>query len=142
MSASAMIDGLIAVLSGSAIFGANMVGNYDFSVLERASACCAVVGFAGIDAHPTTFANPSEFENEWTLDFLAFIKDTGNPALVGPRINSMVDSVLTSIKANDTLQGTCDLITGLKGSHTLGEGLEVGGAIWFPVAFRVTAKEF
>ena len=142
MSASAMLDALVTLLSAASAFGSDMVTKATYDVLERASGSCAVLNVTGIHSRPDSFGNSRSRTRDWTFQIDAFAKDTGDPDALRSRLISIFDIVTGTLESDDTLQGTAEVTGDIDGNFSTATALEVGGALWLPAQFTITAREF
>lgn len=71
-------------------------------------------------------------ERAWTITLDAFVKDTGDPFAVGTKRITCIDTILNVIEADDTIQGTVNRVTQIRGSRELpdDDAFTVGGFTW------------
>jgi hypothetical protein len=141
MSASAIADGLLTNLSAASVFGSGNVSKNSYQILE--SSCCqaALIHWTRLISKPTTFGNPRDRERIWNFNIECFLRDTGDPIQLKTRIWSLTDTVIASLESDDTLQGTCDSLGEIAGTHDPKSGLDVGGARWLTMDFNVEVTE-
>ena len=140
-SASGVCDALVTMLSAASVFGSGGAG-WAYDILEsHTGSAAAVVSFLSLDRRPVAYGNPTDKEGRWIFSVNLYIKDTGDTATSLKRIAASVDAVISCIDADDTLQGTVELVTGLRATRKPTEYNEAGGAAWLPVEMQVEALE-
>jgi hypothetical protein len=142
MSASAIADALVTMLSATSAFGSGAVSKSSYKVLETSSASCAVVSPLSMTSIPTTFGSPRDRERLWTFRVQGFRKDTGDPDAVLSGVYAIIDAIVDCVEGDDTVQGTGEATGEFEMEHTPGEALIVGGAAWVPVFVDVGIKEW
>ena len=129
-TASAIKDALITNLSAASVFGsANVSTTYE--VLEMTSACCCVVSWQGYENRAMTFGN--QRTEVWTFLLEAKVKDLGDPYQLTLNTFTVIDKLIATLKADDTLQGTAMGLGRVEANRTPGEAETVGGATWLPI---------
>lgn len=140
MSASAIADGIITQLSATSALGSGAVDT-NYHVLERISACAAaVVSWNRFEEHDITFGGSGE--TMWTFSAEGFVKDTGDPDTATTGVQACADTIISAVRTDKTLQGTCEEVTAIRGSHTPGEYLVTGGATWLPIRVEIDVREW
>jgi hypothetical protein len=141
MSASAIADALVTMLSAASVFGSGAVSKSSYKVLETVAASCAVVSPLRCETVPVTFGSPRERERNWTFRIQGFRKDTGDADAVLNGVYAIIDGVIDCVESDDTVQGTALATGDFVIEHTPGEALTVGGAAWVPVWIDVSVIE-
>lgn len=134
-TASAIKDALITNLGAASVFGSNQVATH-YHVMEQTSACCCVIRWAGYNNEAMTFGNNRTAQ--W--DFVAEIKlkDTGDPYSLMNNSFGLIDTVISSLKSDDTLQGQCKAIGAVSATRAEpGTFDEAGGAMWLPIDVNI-----
>ncbi len=138
-SSSAIADGLVTMLSAASVFGPNMVTKDTYDVLERASGSCAVVSFFSVESEVVAFQN--DRERSWTMLVSMYLKDTNDVEALGRRVYTAVDTVITCLDADDTIQGTVSRTDSITMNKVPERAVEAGGFIWLPVELRIRMTE-
>ncbi|MFA6016436.1 MAG: hypothetical protein WC742_15365 [Gallionellaceae bacterium] len=141
MSASAIADGIITNLSAASVFGTGRVSKTSYQILESSACQAAMVHWTRLRSTPSAFGNPRDRERTWNFNIECFLRDTGDPIQLKTRIWSLTDTVIASLESDDTLQGTCDSLSEIAGTHDPKSGLDVGGARWLTMDFNVEVTE-
>ena len=140
-SASGVCDALVTMLSAASVFGSTGAA-WTYDILEsHTGSAAAVVSFLSLDRRPVAYGNPNDKEGHWIFSVNLYIKDAGNAATTLKRVSAGIDAVISCVDADDTLQGTVELVTGLRATRKPDEYLEIGGAAWLPVEMQVEALE-
>lgn len=134
------------MLQAASAFGPGGVGK-DYGVLESTSGSCCVVQYLAVDEIEATFPDTDGQQNvdtSWTLSVIGYSKDLGNPNQTLIRVTSIVDIITGTIRADRTLQGTCERVTAIRGQRELppAGAIEAGGAVWLEVPFEIDALEY
>jgi hypothetical protein len=138
VSASAVRDGLVSVLSGSAYFGQNTVDT-DYKILETSNACCIVVSWAGYEGNPISMGAGQGGVHIFLLELR--LKEVDSPTLIMDRTVGAVDKMLDALKSDDTLNGTAKGVESLEGSREPGVAfVSPGGNTWLPVDFTARVQ--
>lgn len=136
MGASAISDALVTMLSAASVFGDGMVTKDDYGVLERASGSCAVVEWVGLGGEPTAIGG--EFDDLYTHEIAAFAKDLDDPKATLRRVLSVIDGVVSCIRADQSLQGTAGgKVQEIRANREPRVSLEAGGQRWLPIFIEV-----
>lgn len=138
ISASAVRDGLVSVLSGSAYFGQNTVDT-DYKILETSSACCVVVSWAGYEGNPITMGAGQGGVHIFLLELR--LKEMDAPTAIMDRTVESVDKILNALRSDDTLNGTAKGIESLEGTREPGVAfVSPGGNAWLPIDFTTRVQ--
>jgi hypothetical protein len=138
-SASAICDALVTMLTSSSVLGASMASVQNWSVLEKASACCAVVGFQGYQETPIGFGGDTESNETYFIN--AYVKDTANVANDLNNIQTLVTKVANCISADNSLLDTVDMVLRFTANHRPGYANVIGGFAWLPIECLVEVKQ-
>ena len=139
MSASAIADGLVTMLSAASVFGPGMVSKNSYQILETASGSCAVVQWTGLASHRTSMGGAGANRNRlWDFQIRCFIRDTGQPTAVMNRVWSATDLVLSTLESDESINGTAEELEDVTGTRDPETVFTVGGATWLP--FTMTAR--
>lgn len=141
MSASAIADGIVTMLTATSAFGTNGAATH-YRVLESQSASCCVVSWRGLRMIPHTFGDPPDTERIWTFLIETFSKDTGNPLDVLSRTKSCISAVADVMAGDDTIQGTAENMPEMRAEKLPRLGLVIGGATWIPMDVEVDIREW
>ena len=141
MSASAIADALVTMLSATSALGTGSVAT-NYSVLESSSGSCAVVGWTGFTSNPDTFGDPRERSCQWTMLIQGFVKDEGDPVATMNRVLATVDTIQAVINSDDTLQGTVEETLQLRGDRDPDTAVLTGGMTWLPLRVEVDCQEY
>ena len=139
-SASAICDALITMLTSSSVLGASMASINNWGVLERASGCCAVVGFQGYKSVPATFGG-GDYDTEEMYFIHAYVKDTANVSVDLNNIQALVTTIANCIQADYSLLGTVDIVNQFTANRRPNDGLQVGGFLWLPIEMTVEVRQ-
>lgn len=141
MSASAILDAVKNQLAGSAFFGAKNVG-LDYGVLEAVDGSAVVVEVSGLDWIEQTFGGVSQAT--WTISIRGFSKDTGDPARIMARSNSIMDTASSCIRSDPTFSSAVNRTSRLRMSRPLPPGgfIVAGGATWQEVPMEIDVEEW
>ena len=143
MSASAMADALVTMLSAASVFGPNMVTKEDYSVLDICSGSCAVINVGGLASEPATFGTPSGRERVWEFRIDTWIKDTGDPFIMRTRVLSLTNLVLTTLESDETLQGTAFDVGRIAMRYDPTSSIyKYGSRLWCNPVWTVAAREY
>ncbi len=138
VSASAVRDGLVDVLSGSAYFGQNTVDT-DYAILEKSSACCVVVSWAGYEGTPITMGAAQGGVHIFLLELR--LKEKDAPTKILDRQVEAVDKILDALRSDSTLNGTAKGVESLEGSREPGTAyVTPGGNTWLPIDFTTRVQ--
>lgn len=142
MSASAICDALATMLSAASAFGS---GNADshYGILESSSGSAVVIQWASLTSRVDQFGRASH-ERMWTIALDMFNKDTGDPIAVGNRNKACIDTLVTCLEGDDTIQGTGEWTGIIRANRPLPpEGIfEAGGANWFRIDTQIDVVEW
>jgi len=116
ISGSAIGDALVTMLSAASVFGPGRVADDDWSIIEH-SEKSAVVELVGFTAQMHTFGVPADFEVTWNHVIYIYVRDTGDAPAVKRNQIAIIDRVLGTILADDTLQGTVEKLTNVTGAR-------------------------
>ena len=139
MSASAMLDALVTVLSAASCFGASMVGKSTYDVLDRASGSCAVVSPGSYKSVVDTMGLSTTDQLDISLEM--WVKDNGDVSTFHARVVRMIDTTASTLRSNLHLLGTGEIYE-FNASYQSGRALEHGGNIWVPFPATITTKEY
>ena len=141
MSASAIADGLVTLLSAASVFGAGNVSKNSYQVLETSTGSCVVVQWTRLTSRAMTFGNLRH--RVWNFQLRCFIRDTGDAGAVLNRVWTATDGILACLESDDTIQGTAKEIDDISGTRDPeGAFVTPGGGTWLPVEFNVAVVEF
>jgi len=141
MSGSAIADAIITMLSATSSIGTDAVSK-DYKVLETTSGSCCVVNWLGMNERMIAFGNPADKEVIWTHIIQGFAKDEGDATEVFKRLLDFPDKIVTTLRADDTLQGTVEEVRAIRGKRDPELAVQAGGAVWLPVFFEVDSLEW
>lgn len=138
VSASAVRDGLVSVLSGSAYFGQNTVDT-DYKILETSNACCIVVSWTGYEGTPITMGAGQGGVHIFLLELR--LKEVDSPTSIMDRTVDGVDKILNALKSDDTLNSTAKGVESLEASREPGTAfVSPGGNTWLPIDFTARVQ--
>jgi hypothetical protein len=142
VSASAITDGFITQLGAASAFGVDVSDTY--RVLETTSGSCCVVNWTGATPALGAFGGGGTLNYVYVFSIESFIKVKEQPSANAPRVSATLDTVLTCLYNNMTIQGTVEDITKIESKRELPpEGLlEVGGHLWHRMVTEVTVLDF
>jgi len=139
MSASAIADGLVTMLSAASVFGPGMVSKNSYQILETTSGSCAVVQWSGLTSRRTSMGGAGANRNRWwNFQIRCFIRDTNQPTAVMNRVWSATDLVLSTLESDESINGTAEELEEVIGIRDPETAFTVGGATWLP--FTMTAR--
>jgi len=141
MSGSAIADAIITMLSATSCIGTGAVSK-DYKVLETTTGSCAVVNWLGMNEKSVAFGNPADKEILWTHSILGFVKAGGDVSETYQRVLDFPDKVVTTLRSDDTLQGTVTEVKAIRAKRDPELGATAGGTLWFPVFFEVDSIEW
>lgn len=141
MSASAMVDAAVTMLSAASVFGSGMVGKENYSVLNIASGSCAVVNAIAMESRPSTFGNPRGRDHTYRLQIEGFCKDGGDEDAALARVLTMFDTVTNCLESDDTLLGSADTTGGLTIRFNPNRAVIIGGQTLLYVVFTLDADD-
>jgi len=141
MSGSAIADAIITMLSATSSIGTDAVSK-DYAVLETTSGSCAVVNWLGMNEKPVAFGDPTDKDIVWTHLITGFVKDEGDINEMYQRVLDFPDIVVTTLRSDDTLQGTVENVIAIRGRRDPELAAIAGGARWLPVFFEVDSLEY
>ena len=141
MSGSAIADAIVTMLSATSCIGTDAVST-DYVVLEKTSGSCAVVNWVGMNEKLSTFGDPADKEIVWTHLIMGFVKDEGDPIEIYKRVLDFPDKVVTTLRSDDTLQGTVEMVKAIRGRRDPELAARAGAATWLPVFFEVDSLEW
>jgi hypothetical protein len=123
---------------------ASEISTCDFGILESVSSCGIVfmpstdtsfeeTGFGTTDADDTS---------TWSIEGGLYIKDTGDPRALLNKVWLGHDDLRDTLRKDRRLNNTADnsILTGMSFDPTI--ALEVGGALWAQIKFKIQAVEF
>ncbi len=139
MSGSAIADAIITMLSAASAIGIDAVSK-DYKVLETTGASCCVVNWLGFNEKRITFGGDDEII--WTHIIHGFAKDEGDANAALQRVIAFPDTILTTLRSDDTLLGTVEKIVAIRGNRDPELAIRAGGATWLPVFFEVDSQEW
>jgi hypothetical protein len=142
MSASAIADGFVTMLSATSVMGAGMVSKNSYQVLETSTGSCAVVQWTNMRSGPSVFGANYQSRRMWTFLIYAFIRDTGQAEAVRNRLWTATDTILTAVENDPTVQGTAFAVRGVTGNYQPEQFVQAGGATWLPASFSVDVEEW
>ncbi len=138
-SSSAIADALITMLSAASVFGTNMVTKNDYSVLEKAAGSCATITWTNLKSVAVAFGN--DRERSLTMRVDVFVRDTSNPIEVLNNVYTAGDVAVTCLEADDTLQGTVNMVDAIQATRNPDRFVQAGGVTWLPVEILVEVTE-
>ena len=141
MSGSAIADAIITMLSAASAMGASAVSK-DYKVLETTAGSCCVVNWLGMNEKMSAFGNPTAKEIVWTHIIHGFVKDEGDANAALQKVIGFPDTVVTTLRSDDTLQGTVEEVLAIRGKRDPELAIRAGGATWLPVFFEVDSLEW
>jgi len=142
ISASAIGDALVTMLSAPSVFGAGHVADDDWSVVSTAT-CTAMVEWTNFRAMPTAFGNPPPLEVDWRVMVYIFVRDTGDPVSCKRNLVKATDLVLSTIAADATLQGTVEGVPEISGARDpLNVYTVQSGETWLRCDLSITARQW
>ena len=139
MSASNVIQGLIDSLSAASALGACNISS-DYQVMERASGCCAIVSWMGLNATETAFGGQEDYD--WTFLVEGFVKDTGNINRTMTNTILFIDVVASALSNDRTIQGTVDKINAIRASRVPGVALQSQSITYLPINIEIDVTEY
>jgi hypothetical protein len=140
MSASAITDGVISLLSAASVFGASMVGNHKYDALEQCGGSCAAVFCTGFVSDESTYGN--QRKHDWNYVIESYYRFTGDYDAVRNMAQTGLDLVLSTIESDPTIQGTAFSIGQITGNVPPALNVEIGGAYWMLTPFNVVIREY
>lgn len=143
MSASAIKDGLVTTLSAASAFGAGGVDT-NYSILETTGGSCLVLSWANLDSAPMAYGVAHK-ERVWTFAVEIFMKDTGDPVSLMNRPFSAIDTIVTALEADPTVQGTAESVPAIRAFHRPSQFrqlVDAGGAIWVMFQIEIDIREW
>ena len=142
MSASAITDAFITQLGAASAFGADVSDVY--RVLETTSGSCCVVNWSSVESELDAFGSGGTKSHTYVFSVESFIKIKEQPSTAAPRVGATLDTVLSCLYNDMTIQGTVEQINNITSSRQLPpEGLlEVGGHLWHRMITEVEVEEF
>ena len=131
------------MLQASSAFGPGGAATH-YGILESGGASAAVVQWTALRSMPSVFGDPTNKERTWTMTADLFNKDTGDPIAVGDRNKTCIDTLISVIESDDTLQGTVTRVTALRANRELPpDGIfTAGGAAWFRMPVEIDCVEW
>lgn len=129
-TASAIKDAFLTNLGAASVLGSQNVST-TYDVMETTSACCCIVSWQDYQNTAMTFGNQ---RNEiWAFLLEAKVKDLGDPHQLTLNTFTVIDKIISTLKTDDTLQGTAMGIGRVTANRVPGEAETVGGATWLPI---------
>ena len=138
-SASAIADGLITMFSAASQFGSGNVSKNSYQVMETSAGSCLIVQWTGYSHRPQVFGSPANTRRTWRMNLKCYIRDTGNPVATLNRVWTATDNILNCLYADDTLQGTVDMLTSVEANRDPETAYTAGGATWLPIEYNLEA---
>lgn len=138
-SSSAIADALVTMLGSASVLGTNTVSKSGYELLESAASSATVIKWRNFTSRPSNFGGNS-YSDTWEFEIKTFIRDYGDPHLALNRVWSATDKVITCLKSDYTIQGTCDDVVRITGNYDPESLLVVGGATWLPFSIYLTAE--
>jgi len=142
MSASAIADGLVTMLSAASVFGSGNVAKNSYQILETSTGSCAVVQWTRLISNPMTFGDPRSRQRTWNFQIRCFVRDTGDPNAVLNRVWSATDGIIACLESDDTIQNTAQSLNSISGTRDPESAFTVGGATWLPFDIGIEVNEF
>jgi hypothetical protein len=143
VSASAIADGLVTLLSAASVFGSANVTKDSYQVLESSACACAVVQWSGFSSGRMTHGGAGgDRRRVWSFQVRCFIRDTGQPEALLRRTWIATDKFVSAIESDPTIQDTADDLGDITGYHDPERVYSVGGATWAPITFTAQITEW
>lgn len=141
-SASGIADALVTMFSAASLFGPGNVAKDSYKILETATGSCLTVQWVRYSSTPLAFGVPMSGRETWSFNLKCWVRDTGNPVAAVNRVWKATDNIINCLLADDTLQGTVDLVSGINAARDPELAITVGGATWLPFELTVDAIQF
>ena len=142
MSASAIADGFVTMLSAASCLGVGAVSKEDYGVIERVATCCLVIEGFRLESNVVAFGSPPDRERLWTFLMTGYSKDTGDGKAAMNRTYGIVDAVVAAVESDPTVQGTGEDAGVVAATREPGEAYIVGNVTFLPVHIDVEVKEW
>lgn len=143
MSASAIKDGFITQLSAASAFGTNGVST-NYRILEQTAGSCLVISWINLDSTPLAYGT-THIDRVWTFSVEIFLKDTGDPIAVLNRPFAAIDTIVSALEDNPTVQGTCEEVPAIRAFHRPSEFrqiIDAGGNTWLMFNIEIDLREW
>jgi hypothetical protein len=141
-SASAIGDALVTMFSAASQFGSGNVAKNSYKVLETSTGSCLTVQWVRYNYTPLAFGVPMTGRRTWSFSLKCWVRDTGNPTAAVDRVWKATDNIVACLTADDTLQGTVDLVNNINAFRDPELAITIGGATWLPFEFTLDAIQF
>lgn len=140
-TASSIAQAFIDNLTATSALGACSV-KIDYTVLETVATCAMVVSWQSLLRVPTAFGTNKD--HTWSFLLQGYIKDTGDANAILRAKHNFIDTVITSLNSDDTLQGTVANIQEIRAATEPGETFAPPsiGQAWVPLVLEVDLLEF
>ena len=128
-------------LGAASAFGGDAGTHY--GILESSSGSAVVIQWVALASRKDQFGLATN-ERTWTIALDMFNKDTGDPIAVGNRNKACIDTLISCIESDDTIQGTGEWTGAIRATRPLPpEGIfEAGGANWFRMTTEIDVVEW
>ena len=137
-TASAILDQLKDIVASS--LGADSVSYNDYSILETSASSAAILSWNQVNSEPDTMGRSGR-RRQWTMSIDIFVRDPGNPRAMLEGVTRVLDQVLPDLEQEDNWNGLVDIVDQVEATLILENLLQAGGAVWAPIAIRLTAVE-
>ena len=141
MSASAITDGIVTMLSAASVFGSTGVSKNSFQVMESTSGSCCIVQVPGLQSGATTFGTNYGNMRLWDFILYTYVRDTGDAPAAMNRMLTMIDTVVACIEADQSLQGTCFELRNISMRRDPQRAESYAGATWLPAEWHLGVVE-
>lgn len=144
MSLIAVRNGLVATIQNYGKWAASEISACDFGIMNSSASCVVLQPGADSIVTPLTFSAPSRnYDVEWHIAGVVFVKDTGDPTSFLAAMWTACDDILNSIQGDDSLNGSClEAHVSTIGRPSWDSFISDGNIDWAFVTFTVSAHEF
>ena len=139
-SPSSIAQALYTMFSAASAFGAGNVSTCSYAILENAAYAALFISYTNLDDAEMTFGTGRE--RIWDFQIKAFVRDTGDPEATLARTYSCAPTIIQTIEAVQTLQGTCVSVPRITLNRNPEIALNINGTSWLPLEGTVQAKEW